>query len=55
MDPNAGDMMISVSAALADKIDKVDVARSVPISATRAGAGENATRAKDRTIKKDDD
>jgi len=55
MDPNAGDIMISSSAALAAKIDKVDVARSVPISAMRAGAGANATRANARTIKKDDD
>jgi hypothetical protein len=55
MEPNAGDMIISVSPALADKMDKVDVARSIPISAMRAGAGENATRATDSTIKKDDD
>lgn len=54
-DPNAGEITISVSAAHADMMDKVDVARSVPSLAMRAGAGENVTRAKDSTRKKDDD
>ena len=55
MEPNADDIIISVSPALADKIDKVDVARSIPISAMRAGAGENPTRATERMIKKEED
>jgi hypothetical protein len=36
-------------------MDKVDVARSAPISAIRTGAGENATKDADRTMKKDAD
>lgn len=53
-DPTAGEIIISVSAALAARVDKVDVARSDPIASMRAGAGENATKAEDATVKKDD-
>lgn len=54
-DPKTGEMIISVRAEHALRMDSVDVARSDPISAIRAGAGENATIANDRTIRKDDD
>ena len=53
-DPNAGEIMISVRAAEDPKMDKVDVARSDPISSMRAGAGENATNADDAVVRKDD-
>lgn len=51
--PTAGEIMISVNAAHAAIMDNVDVARSAPISAMRTGAGENATKDADRTMKKD--
>jgi hypothetical protein len=54
-DPKVGEMNICVSAAHADKIDNVDVARSDPSSAMRAGAGENPTMVKERTMRKEDD
>ena len=53
-DPNAGEIMISVSAAVDPKMDRVDVARSDPIASIRAGAGENATNADDAVVRKDD-
>lgn len=53
-DPNAGEIMISVSAAEDPRMDKVDVARSDPISSMRAGAGEKATNADDAVVRKDD-
>jgi hypothetical protein len=53
--PNAGEMIISVNAAHAAIMDKVDVARSDPISAMRTGAGENPTKDADKTMKKDAD
>lgn len=54
-EPNAGERIISAKAAPADRMDRMEVARSVPIFSTRAGAGENATNATERMIKKDDD
>ena len=54
-DPNAGENIISVNAAHAAITDNVDVARSNPISAMSAGAGENETKEADRTMKKHDD
>mmetsp|Transcript_12903 Transcript_12903/g.18841 ORF Transcript_12903/g.18841 Transcript_12903/m.18841 type:complete len:153 (-) Transcript_12903:257-715(-) len=54
-DPRVGEIIISVRAAHADSIDSVDVARSDPSSAMRAGAGENATTAVARTMRKFDD
>jgi hypothetical protein len=54
-EPNAGDRIISANAAPADMIDRIEVARSAPIFCTRAGAGENATKATERMIKKEDD
>lgn len=54
-DPNAGEIIISVNAAHAAIVDRVDVARSDPISAMRAGAGEKATKVEDKVKKKDDD
>lgn len=53
-DPTAGDTKISVSAAHAAMMDNVDVARSDPISATRARAGEKETKALHTMYKKDD-
>ena len=53
-DPTAGETKISVSAAHDAMMDKVDVARSDPISAMRARAGENETKAWDTIYKKDD-
>ncbi len=53
-DPSAGIVMISVSADVAARVDRVDVARSNPIASMSAGAGEKATSAEDATVKKDD-
>mmetsp|Transcript_15899 Transcript_15899/g.36810 ORF Transcript_15899/g.36810 Transcript_15899/m.36810 type:complete len:239 (-) Transcript_15899:133-849(-) len=54
-DPKAGEIIISVNAAQAAIIDSVDVARSDPISAIRAGAGEKATRVVDKRDRNEDD
>jgi len=53
--PYAGDIIISVNAAEAAIVDSVDEARSDPISAIRAGAGENATKVEDKRVRNDDD
>ena len=54
-DPSAGIVMISVSAEVAARVDRVDVARSYPIASMSAGAGEKETNAEDATVKKDED
>ena len=54
-DPSAGIVMISVSADVAARVDRVDVARSYPMASMSAGAGEKETNAEDATVKKDED
>ena len=53
-DPKAGEIIISVSAAVDPSMDNVDVARSDPIASMRNGAGEKATKDEATIVRKDD-
>jgi hypothetical protein len=50
--PKAGENMISIRAANAERIDKTFVALVVPRECIKAGAGENATRDAANTTRK---